>query len=100
MRHCRGVTGERFRTAQAYRQLGDLERVQETEGLGLAALQIERKGRSRAGAMAVVDIRLARAFLKKAEIADELDLGMTAQPSADLGGIFARAGHAQFERFE
>ena len=50
--------------------------------------------------MAVVNVGLARSLLEEAEIADLFDLGMVAQEGADLGGVFARAVHPQFERFE
>jgi hypothetical protein len=66
--------------------MGDLERVEEGEGLGLAALEVEREGRSRAGAVAPVDVGLPRvaALREEAEIADALDLGMVAKEAADL----------------
>ncbi len=94
------MAGERLGAAQADRQLGDLERVEEAERLGLAALQVEREGRSRARAMAAEDVGLGRSVLKEAEIADMIDLGMVLQIGADLRRILARAAHAQFQGFE
>ena len=44
MGHRRGRRGERLGAAEADRQLGDLQRVEEGEGLALAAFQIEREG--------------------------------------------------------
>ena len=79
-------------TAEADRQIGDLQRVEEGKGFALAALQVEREGRSRAGAMAPVDISLARSLLQKSEIADALDLRVVAQEGADLARRFRRRG--------
>ena len=78
MGHRRGRAGERLGAAEADREIGDLQRVEEGERLLLAALQVEREGRAGAGAMALVDVRLARAFLEEAEIADLLDLRVAA----------------------
>ena len=102
MGHRRGMAGERLGAAQADREMGDLERVQEGEGLRLAALQIEREGRARAGAVAAVDVGLAgvAALLEEAEIADALHLGMVLEEAADLLGILAGAGHPELERLE
>ena len=50
--------------------------------------------------MPVVDVRLPAALLKETQVADPLDLGMVAQPGADLRRIFARPAHPQFERLE
>ena len=50
--------------------------------------------------MAPINVRLPRAFLEEAQIADLLDLRMALQEIADLGGILAGAIHAQFERLE
>src|SRR3546814_13413452 len=49
--------------------------------------------------MAVENILLTR-IGDEPQIAESLDLGMVAQICADLQRIFARAAHAQFERFE
>src|SRR3546814_1098738 len=62
-------------------------------------LDEEREGRAGAGAMAVENILLTR-IGDEPQIAESLDLGMVAQICADLQRIFARAAHAQFERFE
>ena len=59
MGHAGGMARQRLGAAEADRELGDLERVEEGEGLRLAALQIEREGRARAGAVAAVDVGLA-----------------------------------------
>ena len=49
--HARGQAGQRFRAAEADGQLEDLQRVEEFEGGGLAADDVERKGRAGAGAL-------------------------------------------------
>src|SRR3546814_14064301 len=90
---------ERLCAAEADRELRDLERVEEAEALLLAPLDEEREGRAGAGAMAVENILLTR-IGDEPQIAESLDLGMVAQICADLQRIFARAAHAQFERFE
>ena len=46
-----GMAGQRFGAAEADRELEDLQRVEEAEGLGLAALDVEREGRAGAGAL-------------------------------------------------
>jgi len=61
--HRGGGGGEGFGAAEADGELGDLQRIEESEGLTLAALEIEREGRSRAGAVAIIDVALAAAFL-------------------------------------
>src|SRR6266567_2925388 len=86
MRHRRGRARQSLGTAEADREVGNLQRVEEGERLLLAALQIERKGRSGAGAVALENVRLARALLEKTEVADLLDLGVAAQKIADLLG--------------
>ena len=68
-----------------------------TDRLRLAALQVEREGRSCAEAVAAVDVRLAIVF-QEAEIADPLDLRMVGEEGAHLGGILAGAAHAQLQR--
>src|SRR5438309_1161865 len=100
MRHRRGGAGEGLRSAQADREICDLERVEEGERFFLAALQVEREGRAGAEAIAPKDIGLGRAFLEKAEVTDLLDLRVAAQEIADLRGIFAGAAHPQLERLE
>src|SRR5688572_30778255 len=80
--------------------MGDGQRVEERERLALAAFQIERKGRSGAGAMALVDVRLPRPFLEKAEVADRLDFRMAAEEFADPGGVLTGAIHPELERLE
>src|SRR3546814_230343 len=99
MRHRGGVAGERLGAAEADRELRDLQRVEKAEALRLASLDEQRKGRSGAGAVALEDI-LLRPFLQKAEIAEPLDLRMLLQEGADLGGILARAAHAQLDRLQ
>src|SRR3546814_8952799 len=89
---------ERLCAAEADRELRDLERVEEAEALLLAPLDEEREGRAGAGTMAVENILLTR-IGDEPQIAESLDLGMVAQICADLQRIFARAAHAQFERF-
>jgi len=79
MGHCGGRAGKRLGAAETDRELGDLQGVEEGESLAFAALEIERESRSRAGAMAVVDVGLARARLEETEVADRFDLGMVAQ---------------------
>src|ERR1700694_5946058 len=49
--HARGQAGKRLGAAQAHRQLEDLQRVQELEGGGLAADNVERERGARAGAL-------------------------------------------------
>src|SRR6266853_1864838 len=49
--HARGQAGKRLGAAQAHRQLEDLQRVQEFEGGGLAAGNVERERGARAGAL-------------------------------------------------
>src|SRR5207245_6803532 len=100
MGHCRGRAGEGFSTAEADREVGDLERVEEGERLLLAALQIEREGGAGAAAMATVDVGLTRAFIERAEEADLLDLGMAFEEVADLHRILLRAAHPELERLE
>src|SRR3982751_1270393 len=78
----------------------NLQRVEEGERLLLAALQIEREGRTGAGAMAVVDVRLPRSFFQKAEIADAFDLWMLAQEFAYRDRVLAGALHPEFKRLE
>src|SRR3546814_5883864 len=62
-------------------------------------LDEEREGWAGSGAMAVENI-LLKWIGDEPQIAESLDLGMVAQICADLQRIFARAAHAQFERFE
>jgi hypothetical protein len=49
--HACRQAGKRFGAAQAHRQLEDLQCVQEFEGGGLAADNVERERRARAGAL-------------------------------------------------
>src|SRR5207253_8992189 len=65
---------QRLGAAEADREMGDPQRIEEGEALPLATLQIEREGRAGAGAMTPVDVRLpgVAAVLEKAEIADAL----------------------------
>ena len=49
--HACGQAGKRLGAAQAHRQLEDLQRVQEFEGGGLAADDVERERGARAGAL-------------------------------------------------
>src|SRR3546814_10456023 len=56
MRHRGGVAGQRLGAAEADRELGDPERIEKGETLLLAALDVEREGRARAGAVAAEDI--------------------------------------------
>src|SRR3546814_5727238 len=93
---CALVTGVQTCALPIFR---DLQRVEKAEALRLAALDEQRKGGSGAGAVALEDI-LLRPFLQKAEIAEPLDLRMLLQEGADLGGILARAAHAQLDRSE
>src|SRR5436309_13050079 len=60
MRRRTGVAGERFRPAEADRELEDLQLVEAREGLGDSALDVERKGRAGAGALRLVDTPLRR----------------------------------------
>src|SRR5206468_10388798 len=76
------------------------QRVEELERFYLAALEVEREGRARAEAVALVDVGLTRAFLEEAEVADLLHLRVAAQEVADLGGILAGAVHPQLQRLE
>src|SRR3954452_11601095 len=46
MRRRGRVRGKRFGAAEADRELEDAQRVEEAEGLGLAALDVEREGRA------------------------------------------------------
>jgi hypothetical protein len=62
MRHSGRGRRQRLRSAKTHRQVRDLERVEEGEGLALAAFQVEREGRARAGAVAFVVVGLARPF--------------------------------------
>src|SRR3546814_8455313 len=94
-----GMARQRLGPAQADGQLRDLQRVQKGEGLRLAALEVEREGRSRARAMATVYVGLPLG-LRKAEIDDLLHLRLVLQPGADPGGILARPAHAQFQRLQ
>ena len=91
MGHCGGRAGEGFGAAEADREMGDGQCVQERERLFLAALQVEREGRAGAGAMTLVNVRLARALFEEAQITDLLDLRVLAQERAYLGGIAAGA---------
>ncbi len=99
MRHRRRVAGQRFGAAQADRQLGDFKVIQKAKTLCLAALDKDREGGTGTAAMAVIDILLTR-IVDHAEISQPRHLGMRFQERADLGGIFARPAHPQFERFE
>ena len=49
--HACGQAGKRLGAAEAHRQLEDLQRVQEFEGGGLAADNVERERGARAGAL-------------------------------------------------
>src|SRR5262249_28523553 len=97
--HRRRVRGQRLGAAEADREMRDLERVEESERLLLAALEVEREGGAGAGAMAAVDVGLAP-FLEEAQITHALDLGMVLEEAADLLGILAGAGHPELERLE
>ena len=99
MRHRCGMAGERFRAAQADRQLRHLQRIEETEALGFAALDEDGEGAARAGAVAVVDILLAR-VLDHAEVAQPFDLGMVFEEVAYLLCVLPCALHPQLDRFE
>src|SRR5690606_33313911 len=92
MGHRGGMARQRFRAAKTDRQLRDLERVEKGERLRLPALEIEGEGRSRAGAMAAVDVRLPIGF-GEAEIDDLFHLRLVLEPGANLFRIFARAAH-------
>src|SRR3546814_487528 len=94
------LAGKRLGAAKADGELHDLERIEESERLRLAALQIEREGGAGTGAMAAVDVGLPRFGIEKAEIADTFHAGMVLQPCADLRRAFARARHAQLQRLK
>src|SRR4051812_34908811 len=100
MGHRRRGAGERLRTAEANREVGNLERVEEGECLLFTALEVEREGRSGAGAVALEDIRLARSLLEETEVSDLLDLRVALQEIAHLGRILAGTVHAHFERLK
>src|SRR3954453_14797245 len=100
MRHRGGSPGQRFGSAEAHREIGDLQRVEEGERLLLTALEVQRKGRARARAMALEDVGLARTLFEEAQIADFLDLRVAAEEITNLGGILAGAVHAELERLE
>src|SRR3546814_10911873 len=97
MGHRGRVAGKRLGAAKADGELHDLERIEESERLRLAALQIEREGGAGTGAMAAVDVGPPRIGIEKAEIADTLHAGMVPQPCAVLRRSFARARHAQLQ---
>src|SRR5215213_4400385 len=100
MGHCGGRAGQRLGPAEADREVGDREVVEEGERLFLAALQVKRKGRAGAGAMPRVNIGLPRAFLQEAEVADLLDLWMMAEEFAHLDRILAGALHPKLQRLQ
>src|SRR4051794_36689476 len=100
MGHCCGSAGQRFGSAEAHREIGDLQRVEEGECLLLTALKVQREGRARPRAMAVEDVGLARTLFEETQIADLLDLRVAAEEITNLGGILAGAVHAELERLE
>ena len=57
------MADQRLGTAEADRQAEQLERVEEAEGLGLAAVDAEGEGRSGAAGLALHQVVLARAGL-------------------------------------
>src|SRR5690606_38806437 len=97
--HRRRVAGERLGAAEAYRELGHPERVEEAEALGLAALDEPAERAARAGAVAVVDVLLP-SVPEQAEKPDALDLRVILEEIAHLDGVLARALHADSERLE
>src|SRR3954470_20018597 len=102
MGHRRRRARQRLGAAEADGEMRDAERIEEGEGLLLAALQIEREGRAGAGAVAAVDVRLpgVAAVLEEAEIADALDLGVVAKEAADLVRILPGPDHPELEGLE
>src|SRR5690606_30107797 len=90
---------ERLGAAGAYRELGDLERVEEAEGFGLTAFYEQREGAASARAMAAVNVLLAR-IGDHAEVTESFDLGVLLEEGADFRRVLARAAHADLERFE
>ena len=99
MRHAGRVAGERLRSAEADCQLGDFQRVEETETFRFAAPDEDREGAACAEAVAIVNVLLPR-ILDHAEIAQPFDFGMAFEESADFCRILARALHPQFHRFQ
>jgi hypothetical protein len=91
VRHRRRRRSQSLRPAQADREIGDLQRVEEGEGLPLAALQVERKGRPRAGAVALVVVSLARTLFEETKVSDRLHFRMIAKELAHFLGAFAGA---------
>ena len=99
VRHRGRMARQRLGPAEADRELGDGEIVEEAEAFRLASLDEHREGRSRAQTMAVIDVLLAR-IADHAEIAKARHLGMALQPGANLGRVLSRALHPQFDRLE
>src|SRR6185437_9453602 len=91
MGHRRRGARESLGAAEADREIGDLQRVEEGERLLLPALEVEREGRARAATMALEDVRLARALLEEDKIADLFDLRVAAEEVANLLRILAGA---------
>src|SRR5437763_484301 len=65
-----------------------------------SGLQRKREGRTGTAAMALVDVRLARAFLEEAQVADLFNFRVALQEIAHLGGVLAGAAHAKLECLE
>src|SRR5579883_334156 len=94
------MTDQRLRAAETHRELHDLEPVEEGEGLGLAALDLEGEGRAGCAALPL-EYMLARVRrLEESEIVHLRDLGMRPQELRDLPGVCIGALGADAQRLE
>ena len=89
------MRGEALGAAQADRELEHFEPVQDGEGLGLAALDLERKGRARAPALAFEQRPIGMILGQKAQIPDGGDPRMALEEGGDRARALGRRGHPE-----
>src|ERR1700722_3091910 len=94
------MRNQRFGAPQADRQLHDLKMIEQSEGLLLAAFDIESEGRTRSRTLPVEHRLAGIAVLEKAEIVHPRYLGMVRQIFGDKTGVVVRSRHADLECFE
>src|SRR5688572_27420023 len=90
------MADQRFRPAQADRQLDDLDAVEEPERRVPSALDGEGEGRAGTAALLGEQLGLTRSRLQKTKVIDVLDLRMIAQifrdgPRALVGALHPEA---------
>lgn len=98
--HACGQAGKRLGAAQAHRQLEDLQRVQEFEGGGLAADNVERECGACAGALPREHKAGGGGLFEVSKLVDFCNFGVVAQVVRDQPRVSVGFFHADAQCFE